>query len=51
MRWSKSRQTFGAATEGKMKIEERGIFKGVRLLRRWQRMGRILGSECTLALE
>lgn len=37
-------KTSGAAVEGKVKIEERGVFKDMRLLRRWERMNRVLSS-------
>lgn len=44
-------KTSGAAAEGKVKIEERGVFKDVRLLRKWERMDRVLSSGGALVLE
>lgn len=44
-------KTSGAAVEGKVKIEERGVFKDVRLLRRWERMDRVLSLGDALILE
>ena len=44
-------KTSGAAVEGKVKIEERGVFKDVRLLRRWERMDRVLRLGDALILE